>query len=189
MNANDFGRCDHCGTALHAKYWSFDRNIEQFSYAESSGKVETTINIILSEGLHTYCSDWCANLAVQEAMAERGFFNLYPGGGPIELCAECSKPVDMTKPHVAYNLMVGTEVRKLWMTEFIPHDSESIAVICRACESAQVNEATEEDEVAGPDPELKNMGLSFLGTDLVVLGEHRVSTAPCCPAIAFHHDA
>jgi hypothetical protein len=152
MNPIDFGYCDHCGAALHAKYWSFDRNIEQFSYTESSGKVETTINIILCECLHAYCSEACANTAVQEAMAERGLFNLYPGGGPIELCAECSKPVDMTKPHVAYNLMVGTEVRKLWVTEFIPHDSENIAVICPACESALAAEAIKEEEFTASDP-------------------------------------
>jgi hypothetical protein len=58
MNSIDFGRCNHCGTALHAKYWSFERNIEQFSYAESSGKVETTINVILCERLHKGWADY-----------------------------------------------------------------------------------------------------------------------------------
>lgn len=146
MTDSDFGECGHCGTHLTARYWSFDRNIEQVSYAKSGGKVQASINVIHSEGLQCYCSEDCALAVILEKMAAHGFSHLYPGGGPIELCARCSKPMDLTATHVAYNLLVGTESREPWLTQYTPETGETIAVVCLACEPAPAEQATEETE-------------------------------------------
>ncbi len=151
MNTLNYGQCGQCGIAVGARYWSFDRYIEQLSYAAVGDKVDSTVTVLQADGLLSYCSEGCATTGIQEFVTDRGLTHLYPGDGPIELCAHCGKPVVMTKPHVAYVLLVGTETTKPWeisapwTTEYVPETGESIAVLCSECEGPAVS--NEEEEV------------------------------------------
>lgn len=145
MTTVEYGECGQCGITVGPRYWSFDRYIEQLSYEVVGDGVESTVTVLQAEGMQSYCSDGCATAGIQAFVADRGLTHLYPGDGPIELCARCGKPVVMTKPHVAYVLLVGTEISKPWAIsspwtkEYVPESNESIAVLCAACEGPAVS--------------------------------------------------
>ena len=128
MSSHDYDCCDECAAPLHAHYWSLDRNIEVVSYSNKNNQVHSTATVLESHGLLTACHGECARCMVVGAMASRGYQWLYPGAGPIEHCAKCGKPTDLTKPHVAYAQTFGTEIRKPWLTTFEVSNSELVAV-------------------------------------------------------------
>jgi len=153
MSTLDYGQCGHCGSDVHPRYWSFDRYVEQISYEAAGDKVDSTVAVLECDGVSSFCSEGCSTTGVQEFIVDRGLTNLYPGDGPIELCSHCGKPVVMTKPHVAYVLLVGTETRKAWeisapwTTQYQPETSWTVAVVCPECEAPYVSAESEDDDV------------------------------------------
>lgn len=135
MADSGYGTCHNCLTHLQAHYWSLDRNIEQVTYDTSGGEVVATINVKESQGISVACSAACADDMVADAMAARGYKYLHPGDGPVEPCAKCGKPVDLTSPHVTYALTSGTEISKPWLTTFEVDDGQAVAILCAKCES------------------------------------------------------
>lgn len=58
MSVAGFGHCDHCGAALAARYWCFDRNVERVSFAEAGGE-------ITDEAIAAVCLNYEPALAVE----------------------------------------------------------------------------------------------------------------------------
>lgn len=134
--SDDYGVCDICEVRLGARYWSFDRQVEQFVYdrvGDTPGEC-ATVTVLHSEALGIFCCRDCAWLAALLGLAERGLKIVECGAGPIETCAKCNGPVDLTKPHALYQLMDQTESRQPWLITLQPIDTESLAYVCPRCD-------------------------------------------------------
>lgn len=149
----DYGRCEACDAVLTARYHSFERLVERFSY-DQPGETpddQATITVLRCDLLGLYCGQACAMPAVLLGLAERGLRPTDCGAGPIEVCAKCGGPMDLTKPHVAYQLMDQTETRQPWLASIEPHDTDTLAYVCPRCDGdlsadeMNVPEAVDED--------------------------------------------
>jgi hypothetical protein len=134
--SDDYGICDTCMTPLTDRYWSFDRQVEQFVYDQPGHTPAecASVTVLRSEPLGFYCGRGCAFPAALLLLAERGLRSTECGAGPIETCAKCGGPVDLTKPHVLYQLMDQTETRKPWLISIQPLELESLAYVCPRCD-------------------------------------------------------
>lgn len=151
MSNEDFGHCSHCKTPLKARYWSLDRNIEVISYTKLGRRAKSIINVLDCQGLMQLCSKDCARAAVSALMASLGYSRLNPGVSPIEPCSKCGAPTDLTQMHVAYNLLVGTEIQKPWLTEYAPETGETVAILCQKCDPPAFEIAEELGDPAESD--------------------------------------
>lgn len=134
--SENFGECEACGASLGARYWSFNRLVERLDYDRQGDAPDdcATITVLSDEPLGQFCGDGCARLTALLGLAERGLRLFDCGTGPIETCAKCGGPVDLTEPHVFYQLMDQTETRKPWLNTIQPHDFESLAYVCPRCD-------------------------------------------------------
>lgn len=134
--SENYGECDACGVSLTARYWTFDRLVERVDYNRpgDTPSSSATVTVLRSETLEQMCSEDCARLVAFLRLAERGLRQGECGTGPIEVCAKCGGPVDLTQSHVAYQLMDQTESRQPWLTMINPIDSEILAYVCSACD-------------------------------------------------------
>lgn len=132
----DFGRCDTCEAGLTSRYSSFNRLVERIDY-DRPGETpddQATITILRDDVLGEFCGEVCAMPSVLLALFERGLRHSGGGAGPIETCAKCGGPVDLTQPHVAYQLMDQTETRKPWLISIHTHEAETLAYVCQHCD-------------------------------------------------------
>ena len=156
-NSRDFGICDTCGTSLAARYTSFERLVERFAYDRTGNTPgeQATVTIIRMDMLGQYCDEKCAWPDAVLSLAERGLRHTGDGSGPIEPCARCGGPVDLTRPHVAYQLMDQTETRQPWLISIQPHSSETLAYVCPRCDG---DLAADEMNVPESEDELQPLG-------------------------------
>ena len=134
--SENYGECDACGVSLTARYWTFDRLVERIDYnrpGDTPGS-SATVAVLRSETLDQSCCEDCARLVASLGLAQRGLRQLQCANGPIEICAKCGGPIDLTRSHVAYQLMDQTESRQPWLTSLHPIDSESLAYVCPSCD-------------------------------------------------------
>jgi hypothetical protein len=98
-------------------------------------------------GLECYCSRECLNARRVAVMAAENVPIRRPGIGPVETCAKCGGPVDMTCFHLTY-----LESSSKNVTEFVSNtvSLDYLAVVCHQCHpidsSALVFEAEEMSE-------------------------------------------
>ena len=132
----NYGVCDICGDALSARYWTFDRLVERYDYDRQGDTpgCSAAVTVLRNETLDQCCDADCAHLAATLGLAQRGLKQRACGSGPVETCAKCGGPVDLTKPHVLYQLMDQTESRQPWLTMIQSVDSESLAYVCPGCD-------------------------------------------------------
>jgi hypothetical protein len=79
--------------------------------------------------LEQYCSERCREARLETVMAREAVPIRRPGLGPIELCAKCRSPVDMSRLHLTY-------LETKYIDEqgaFTPVDADYLAVLCRRC--------------------------------------------------------
>lgn len=149
MKDTYFGMCTTCGVAVNSRYHSLSRNVERHQYGPTDAAPQScTCFILRSDRIGQYCSAACGWDGAYRALIERGFFLSIPGNGPVVPCAKCAKPIDLTQPHVAYELMDQTEIRQPWLLSVEPHDSETVARLCCACDG----DLATEDGAVGADP-------------------------------------
>ena len=132
-----YGVCDICEIWLTARYWTFDRLVQRFDYGQPGDSPEScaTVTVLRNDMLSQCCSIDCARFAALAGLVARGLRQAKCGAGPIEVCAKCNAPVDLTKPHVLYQLMGQTELRQPWLTTIEPLDIEYLAYVCPRCDS------------------------------------------------------
>lgn len=147
MSEAYFGTCNTCGAGLGSRYHSLSRNLErrQYDHPDAASKA-CTIHVLRSDRLEQYCGAECAWVGAYSELNDRGIPLLDPGEGRVTPCAKCGKPIDLTQPHVAYELMDQTEIRKPWLLSVKPHDSETVARLCASCDNDFSAEDSAEDD-------------------------------------------
>jgi hypothetical protein len=136
MKTDDYGRCDTCGVALTRRYHGFSRQIAQCEYPVPAGteKLHAVLHVLYEEQLTQYCGAACATVGAYSQLQDRRIEGHGVAPGPMAPCSKCGMPVDLMQPHVAYEMMEQTEIRQLWLTTVEPHDSETLAWLCQACD-------------------------------------------------------
>ncbi len=131
-----YGQCETCAVNLTSRYHSLSRHVEQCQYTASDDDNTqlTRINILHAEQVTQYCGSECAQIGAYSQLNDRGISLNLVGDGPITPCSKCSKPMDLTQAHIAYELMDQTEIRQPWITCADTHDSETVARVCSNCD-------------------------------------------------------
>lgn len=120
--------CCQCTTMFRRLLWSLDRSFERVEFGGPMPEVE----VIGAEGVAEYCSCECMAAHVPTAMeGERVPIPAVPPTiGPVESCALCRGPVDMTTFHLAYGRSQVEQISNLSMQ---PIWTDAVAVICNTC--------------------------------------------------------
>ena len=119
--------CFECKKSFQTIVFSLNRQYERVEFEHSM----PIISVEDAEGLTCYCSSVCMRLHFPKAMAEQNtpIPAQRPDLGPIEACAVCKGPVDMTRFHLAFELEKfkdeGWSAQPLWQ--------EYVAVVCSEC--------------------------------------------------------
>jgi hypothetical protein len=123
--------------------WSLDRAHERTEFMEPLPEVE----IIDSCAVDCFCSRECLDAGLAAAMArQRVPIPASPACiGPVETCAVCRKPVDMTQFHLALGTSQCQELETIGMQ---PVWYEPLAVVCTTCRPLTGAAAWQEPAVA-----------------------------------------
>jgi len=89
------------------------------------------VQVTHAEGFGVFCSAACRTKGIEALMAEEKVPvpRHPPDIGPVEVCAICSSPVDMTVFHLTYS-QCEVDFRQLFGQ---PSDHEYLAVVCDGC--------------------------------------------------------
>lgn len=151
MSASFYGRCDHCYRNIGARHYGLSRHIEQYFYPlPDLGTQTVQLSVLYAEELTKYCCSDCSEVGAYEELYDRGIELNEILPGPVAPCSKCGKLMDLRLPHVAYELMDQTEIRKPWLISVEPDDSRTVARICAACDgNLETETETETDAVDG----------------------------------------
>jgi hypothetical protein len=163
-----YGRCDTCASKLGSRYHVFCRHVERLQYdAAGEGAAPSIFTHVLhAEHLTQYCGAACAEDGGYCQLYDRGIPFGMVADGPLAPCSKCRAPMDLTQAHVAYELMEQTETRQPWLTSIEPHDSQTIARLCKNCDAdLSVDTAEEMADAAWPRQDTEQaveMDLTFM---------------------------
>ncbi|MBP0622925.1 hypothetical protein [Cupriavidus consociatus] len=96
--------------------------------------------------MEEFCSCDCRAAARPSVLAKHDIPVRYPGSGPVETCARCGAPVDMTAWHLA---VYQIDMRIVSDVVLQPTNGTLLAVLCRRCCPAEAG-AEVEPAVAAP---------------------------------------
>jgi hypothetical protein len=128
MDTEDEGYfCYSCEVRIAAALHALTRSRQRVHFGGVMPELQTS----QAECISYYCGPACAQKHLPGVMAaERVPIPEQPPGiGPIEACAVCKGPVDMTLFHLAYTL--DQELHKPGGVEVL--DAGEIAVVCNRC--------------------------------------------------------
>lgn len=130
-NASINFECTFCGSLVGDALFDVAREYERMRYKDSSDGFEVAIDISTSESLAGFCSKLCRHQGGASVMATMRIRvpNQRPAFGPIEVCARCGGPVDMSDWHLVF---LESDTNTKW-TLVEPDEIEYIAVVCRTC--------------------------------------------------------
>jgi hypothetical protein len=94
------------------------------------GKGLPEVEITDSISIEYYCSDVCLAISRADVMEHAGVPIRPTGIGPIEACAKCRGPVDMTEFHLTY---VEEEYIVDESFGVKPVSTHYLAILCRRC--------------------------------------------------------
>ncbi|CAG9219342.1 hypothetical protein BCAR13_410049 [Paraburkholderia caribensis] len=123
---DDEYECLTCNRRFNSRVFNISREWERVDFECLIPEVE----IEGSYGLECYCSLQCLVARRAEVMAREDVPIRRPGLEPIEICAKCGGPVDMTDCHLTY---VEDETIDQWMFEVQVVSTADLAVVCRQC--------------------------------------------------------
>jgi len=136
--------CTLCGERFKGRLFALNRSARRLVFGDghSAAHVEGAIAIA------TYCSEGCQEFGVPCGMEEEQvpIPAHPPGPGPIEVCAVCQGPVDMSQWHLDYSVSVEEERGPSILQVIGDH---SIAVVCGHCTAAR-GSAQAAEEVSEP---------------------------------------
>ena len=120
--------CEACERSFKKNIFGLDRRFERVEFEAS----KYVIHVDGFDGLRCYCSENCMRTHFPREMAAQGIPipHRRPVVGPVEVCARCRGPVDMTRYHLAF-ILDEWEVlpegggQTLW--------DECVAVVCTTC--------------------------------------------------------
>ncbi|SOE63447.1 hypothetical protein SAMN05414139_02308 [Burkholderia sp. D7] len=90
--------CENCGTLFGRHLFDIAKSLERVDYLGPIPSVE----VEQEESAAYFCSTACRNNKRQTTMQQQGVPLRRIGIVPIEPCARCGAPVDMTKFHVMF---------------------------------------------------------------------------------------
>ena len=121
--------CMTCGTMFERRWFDIGRSFQRVHF-RSPGALDE-IEVADAEGIGVFCSQDCLDAGRASLMQEQGvpIPSVRPGLGPVEKCAKCAGPVDMSAWHLTYTDGEYEEekngVRAI--------EVDYIAVVCRQC--------------------------------------------------------
>ncbi|WP_233886395.1 hypothetical protein [Paraburkholderia flagellata] len=123
--SDDEYECFTCGRIFTTRVFEITREWDRVHYCTILPEVE----VEEAYGLECYCSQACLVARRANVMANESVPIRPAGLEPIETCARCAGPVDMSEFHLAY---VESETM---MNGFvgITLDCEYLAVVCNRC--------------------------------------------------------
>jgi hypothetical protein len=125
-HTEDQCECFHCRQIFKSPIFETACEWNRVVYSDGLPSVE----IEEHQWLEQYCSEGCRNARLDVVMAREDVPIRRPGLGPIELCAKCRRPVDMSRLHLTY-----LETR-YFIDEhdgLTPVDADYLAVLCQQC--------------------------------------------------------
>lgn len=115
--------CESCGKMFSGVLFAIDREFERVAFAAGELPV---VSISGSENIANFCSADCRKKGRESVMRAEGVPIQRVGLGPIETCAKCGGPVDMTGWHLTY-LDSDTRFEGSYPQ---PLDVDYLAVVC-----------------------------------------------------------
>ncbi|MGO4393416.1 hypothetical protein AB4Z46_18840 [Variovorax sp. M-6] len=121
--------CMTCNARFYKPLFDVTRAIERVHFFADGRWPE--VDVTHAEGIGVYCSASCRALGLPALMAaERVPIPEHPPDiGPVEICARCSGPVDMTAFHLTYSqceIVYGETCGQASNLEYL-------AVVCDRC--------------------------------------------------------
>jgi hypothetical protein len=124
----DVFECYNCGRAFYSPVFNLSRESSRTHFDSAIPEIETRDAYVLE----CYCSASCREARRSLVMNNEGVPVRRVGIGPVEPCAICGGPVDMTRFHRAYTDTEDVPVSPFSMETL---NAEFIAVVCSACDS------------------------------------------------------
>jgi len=133
MDDSEF-ECETCGTMFRTMVYEIMKAFEKVNYAENDWP---EVDVQCSENVANFCTKRCRDASLVVVLARDGVPVRRVGIEPIEPCAKCGGPVDMSDFHLTY-----TE-QDVEFHGFIgtPKDVDYLAVLCRNCAPMSSEEA------------------------------------------------
>jgi hypothetical protein len=119
-------QCFHCNQTFESPVFETACEWNRVLYSDGLPSLE----IEEHHWLEQYCSERCREARLETVMAREAVPIRRPGLGPIELCAKCRRPVDMSRLHLTY---LETKYLIDEHGGFTPVDADYLAVLCRQC--------------------------------------------------------
>jgi hypothetical protein len=121
--------CMHCRKMFTRKWFDLGKAFERVHYLSPLSLDEVEIEDADSIGV--YCTQECLNSGRAALMNSEGvpIPTVRPGIGPVESCAKCSGPVDMSDWHLTYT--EGCQMEERGGVRIVEVDY--VAVVCREC--------------------------------------------------------
>lgn len=120
------GECFHCHQVVKTPV--FETACEWNRVVYSDGL--PCVDVEQHHWIEQYCSARCRAARLTAVMARENVPILRAGLGPVESCANCRGPVDMSRLHLAY---LETKYNVDEGGQFTLEDVDYIAVLCRQC--------------------------------------------------------
>jgi hypothetical protein len=140
--SDDEYECFTCLKRFRGRVFNNSPEWERVHYGAEIPEVE----IEDAWGLECYCSRSCQKARRAEVMAREDVPIRRPGIGPLEMCAKCLGPVDMTEFHLTY-IEDETVDESTFVSRTVNLDY--LAVVCRQCRPRALAES--EALIAGTD--------------------------------------
>jgi hypothetical protein len=121
--------CMACGRMFERRWFDISREYERVHY-KSPGALDE-VEISRAESVGVFCSQACLNVGRGGVMQKQRvpIPPVRPGIGPVETCAKCSGPVDMSDWHLTYTN--GECEEQEFSVSVLELDY--VAVVCKGC--------------------------------------------------------
>lgn len=123
--------CMTCEASFESPLFDVTRAVERVHFIPEGRLNE--VEVTRAEGFGVFCSAACRTKGIKALMAmeEVSIPRNPPDVGPVEVCANCSGPVDMTVLHLTYS-QCEVDFSQLFGR---PRHLEYLAVLCNRCSS------------------------------------------------------
>lgn len=122
--------CEHCGKTFSGSLFDVARESECVEFRD--GQLPS-VGIRGCEPIAGFCSRECRAQDIRKVMGREGVPIRPVGLGPIEPCAKCGGPVDMTAFHLTY---VASDFKIDDFDHFTVLGVDYLAVVCNRCHGA-----------------------------------------------------